>query len=530
VDAPEKVVRELGGGRDLERRDTRPDGVHRASNGFERPVFSGGVAALKNHQQRVGSGGVEQLLKRAQLCQKLGEFLLGFLAIQTAVGARVELAQREMGRVVDFFCQHGGYFTRIYAKIGVMQGTRCSRWSLSLALILVGLGTAFVVGCGGSKGGGGATPSPSSSPTPGERQVSPTYTIIWPNRSRALNPPASTRSLRITLTRGSFTRSELIDRSEARTGSYAESRTLASAIPTGGYRVTVECFADPAGRGASVAAGAEDVTIQNDGSGIGEVSLTGAVKSAALLPDQRVGFGQTQTLAFEARTASGGLLTLSPGSAFLVVPGTDERLRVEQGTEVRGLRPGVATVLVVIDDAISAPADVEVTSTASVTLSPERIELGTGQTTTLTAGTIGAAETGIDWSAPSGGSVTAGGVFTAPGVVGEFSVIARSRWDPKKLAQATIVVVPSVTVAPTSAVTTLRKTLALSAAVLGPSDTSVRWSVTEPGGGTVSANGLYTAPATPGVFHVVAESVADPRQKATVTITVQSGNGNITIQ
>ena len=43
------------------------------------------------------------------------------------------------------------------------------------------------------------------------------------------------------------------------------------------------------------------------------------------------------------------------------------------------------------------------------------------------------------------------------------------------------------------------------------------WSVTEPGGGTVDANGVYQAPSIPGTYHLVA-SVAT--QQATATITV----------
>jgi hypothetical protein len=307
--------------------------------------------------------------------------------------------------------------------------------------------------------------------------------------------------VRVTLSRGSLTQSALANRRDA-PETYTESYTLPTTVETGRYTALIEFFADPDGRGSSVATGAADVTLLDDGTGIGQLALTGAVKSVAVLPGQSVGYGQARDLNFEARTSSGALLALSPGSAFGTVAGGADRLQLQRG----------------------------IMSTASVTLSPERSELGAGQTATLTAGTVGAAETGIDWSAPSGGSVTASGAFTAPSVVGEFPVIARSRWDPKKLAQATIVVVPSVTVTPTSTVTTLRKTLTLRASVLGPSDTSVRWSVTEPGGGTVSASGLYTAPATPGTFRVVAESVADPRQRATATITIQSGNGNITIQ
>lgn len=53
-----------------------------------------------------------------------------------------------------------------------------------------------------------------------------------------------------------------------------------------------------------------------------------------------------------------------------------------------------------------------------------------------------------------------------------------------------------------------------------PTTTSVTWSVQEAGGGTVTATGLYTAPATWGTFHVVA--TASPTVSASATVTVTS--------
>ena len=43
--------------------------------------------------------------------------------------------------------------------------------------------------------------------------------------------------------------------------------------------------------------------------------------------------------------------------------------------------------------------------------------------------------------------------------------------------------------------------------VTGTADTTVRWSVDEADGGTIDANGLYTAPTTEGTYHVTAEHV-----------------------
>jgi len=48
------------------------------------------------------------------------------------------------------------------------------------------------------------------------------------------------------------------------------------------------------------------------------------------------------------------------------------------------------------------------------------------------------------------------------------------------------------------------------------------WTVVEPTGGTVTANGRYTAPLTPGAFHVKATSKEHPSHSATATVSVVS--------
>lgn len=59
------------------------------------------------------------------------------------------------------------------------------------------------------------------------------------------------------------------------------------------------------------------------------------------------------------------------------------------------------------------------------------------------------------------------------------------------------------------------------ATVTGAADTSVTWSVQEgAGGGTVSNTGVYTAPTSPGTYHVVATSQADSCASEVVTVTV----------
>lgn len=78
----------------------------------------------------------------------------------------------------------------------------------------------------------------------------------------------------------------------------------------------------------------------------------------------------------------------------------------------------------------------------------------------------------------------------------------------------------AVAVAPVTAALLAGGQQQFAAAVTGTGNTAVIWSVQESGGGTVSASGLYTAPATAGTFHVRATSVADPTKSASATVSV----------
>lgn len=66
----------------------------------------------------------------------------------------------------------------------------------------------------------------------------------------------------------------------------------------------------------------------------------------------------------------------------------------------------------------------------------------------------------------------------------------------------------------------VRESHYLEAVCTNMEDTSVVWSV-QGQGGTMSENGLYTAPNTPGVYEVVAESVAYPDVKASIFVVVR---------
>jgi glucuronoarabinoxylan endo-1,4-beta-xylanase len=79
----------------------------------------------------------------------------------------------------------------------------------------------------------------------------------------------------------------------------------------------------------------------------------------------------------------------------------------------------------------------------------------------------------------------------------------------------------SVSVAPASASVPAGGTNQFTCTVTGTSNTSCSWTVKEgAAGGGVSSTGKYTAPSTPGTYHVVATSQADSTKSASAVVTV----------
>jgi hypothetical protein len=82
----------------------------------------------------------------------------------------------------------------------------------------------------------------------------------------------------------------------------------------------------------------------------------------------------------------------------------------------------------------------------------------------------------------------------------------------------------AVTITPDSATLVAGSQLAFTASVSGTADPSTTWSIAEgEAGGSIGAEGLYTAPASAGSYHVVATSAASPQSAATATVTTTCG-------
>jgi hypothetical protein len=152
-----------------------------------------------------------------------------------------------------------------------------------------------------------------------------------------------------------------------------------------------------------------------------------------------------------------------------------------------------------------------------VTLNVTAVSVAPGGTVQFQATVQGTAVTDVVWTAPDGGSITQTGLFTAPLQPGTYRVVATSRADPTKSATATVTVSSiTVTVSPPTVTLAPGGTQQFSATT--SDDSAVTWSA--PDGGSVSPGGLFTAPATPGTYRVVATSVTDGKSSGTAIVTV----------
>jgi hypothetical protein len=182
------------------------------------------------------------------------------------------------------------------------------------------------------------------------------------------------------------------------------------------------------------------------------------------------------------------------------------------------------TATSVADPSKSAAATVTL-APVTVTVSPASVTLSAGQTQQFTATVSNGT---VTWSiSPSVGSISASGVYTAPAPVTAaqtVTVTAKSVADPSKSATATVTLAPvSVTVSPATVTLSAGQTQQFTATA---SNGTVTWAI-NPSVGSISATGVYTAPASVAAAQAVtvtATSVADPSKSAAATVNLSPGS------
>ena len=208
--------------------------------------------------------------------------------------------------------------------------------------------------------------------------------------------------------------------------------------------------------------------------------------------------------------------------------------------------PSPATVAItatsLTNPAISGSTTVTIVAPGqvAVTVTPASVQLGTGAQQTFKATVSGSTNTAVVWSV-SGygcagstcGTITSGGVYTAPSTVPNPSfvtVTATSVADSMKSSTAMVTISQQlgISISPTSAQVDVGAQKQFTATVTGSFTTGVSWTVTGTGCsgaacGTVSSTGLYTAPTklpSPAQVKVTATANADGKTAASATVTI----------
>src|SRR5205085_3815787 len=175
---------------------------------------------------------------------------------------------------------------------------------------------------------------------------------------------------------------------------------------------------------------------------------------------------------------------------------------------------------------VTATVSVALHPTITVSIDPPAAALRPGSRLHFAAAVSGTSNIGVQWfvaEGAAGGTIDAGGTYTAPGVEGLFHLVAASDADPTVSSTAEIKVSTSVidvTVSPAVATLAQGSTQVFTAAVTG-GNPRVTWSILEgDAGGSIDGSGSYAAPRVPGIYHVIAASAADGSRRATATVTV----------
>jgi hypothetical protein len=162
----------------------------------------------------------------------------------------------------------------------------------------------------------------------------------------------------------------------------------------------------------------------------------------------------------------------------------------------------------------------------AVIVTPPQTTITLGASRQFSAVVQGTSNQAVTWSVTGGGSITHTGLFTSAGVAGTFFVKATSLADPSMVGVAQVTVgvgscVSNPVVGPTGQGVPrggTRQFFATSSPGGPPVD--VTWSVVG-SGGTISADGLFTAGATATAqFEIKATCIADPSLSGTATVTV----------
>ncbi len=449
----------------------------------------------------------------------------------------------------------------------IRTGMRSSWLAAAAAVLVTGLLALLPSGCGG----GGSETVPGPTPTPVGATPTPTplrtaafkVKIDWGARSRVIGL-SSALSARITLEGGDPAGGDISWVVNRPAGTVAVLQNYDSPRPAkvGNFILKLRFYANADATGVDVGEATASATILADGSLTVTISTYTGFQSVELVSGQSVAVGQTKDLAFTARNFRDEVVAITTqlkGAAFLTVVANPTNLTVvDGGSYVTGLHPTQASVTVRVDNAVSAPAVVRVTSETAVSVSPaSSSDLGSEFPLDLVATVTKApaAESDVTWSIQGATGVDNGQLinvagntvtYVAPKLVDkqtrDVTVVATSKYNSEKTFSVPIrVTAPAVVeITPASLDLTWEEVVDLTAVVknlspripaTGDARREVTWRIVPDGSNPVgslvvdpaNANRVtFTAPKRDTTVTVEATSKYDSAKIGVINILVKS--------
>ena len=283
--------------------------------------------------------------------------------------------------------------------------------------------------------------------------------------------------------------------------------------------------------------GAEGTTPVNDGNWHHVVGTWSASPGTGIAPSQfalyvdgakmgnqgSIELGSDQSpLSGSGGTDIGTGMTGYIGSAMLYYPGLMDEVRISTASR------SADWITVEYNNQSSPSTFTAVYPENAIEVTPSTVVLYAAQSQQLTATGICAAS--VNWSMPanSPGILTSSGSYTAPAIISTQQTVpitATSQTSSSNSATATVTLMPpvSVSIAPASVALTAGQTQLFAANVANSFNAAVTWAIASGGAGSISAAGVYTAPATIATQQTVtvtATSVEDPTKISSATITL----------
>ena len=141
-------------------------------------------------------------------------------------------------------------------------------------------------------------------------------------------------------------------------------------MPTGAQigvnlALSARFYSQQNGYGSIVGTADETVKINNDGTGIGDITISGTVTSVEIASGQTVRAGQAIDVLYTAKDVGGNPLSLSPGAVFFSITNGGDKAQIGSDGKLNGLTAGTVTLTATVDGKTSAPATIAVAAAPS---------------------------------------------------------------------------------------------------------------------------------------------------------------------